>query len=329
MREKVFEKVEKKFSTPNDVSLWDEIFLDASFKVDALYVNDTQLCSNLSCTLKVDPKTISLSDIVCSVLDAPFLASCSIMFINNDYDVGVCNVKTCFSLSDLSACKCMLLFNCPPRALTGIFSANGNFSTSQPSLRDVVPYMQGKVDIVGVNGNIFPMALLSNEQKGLVSLAGVAGSLLNVNITNDLIQIFGDIPYEKIFISIIRQSNANIILDSFLTTGENLRMVASGAFTGSGEIPFQDYNLRIESEIGAKNDLTKAFDKFGWSTGNFDYYGYQIGPRFNIYGTVGNPDLSEIKTLFDSASSKALMEGAKNAQPSIISPEILLKIFQE
>jgi hypothetical protein len=321
---------EKKISTPSDVSLWDEFFFDASFKINALYVNDIQLCSNLSCTLKVDPKMISLPDIVCSVLDAPLLASYSIMFSNDGYS-SMYNVKTCFSLSDLSASKCMLLFNFPPRVLTGIFSANGSFSASRSALRDVLvfPNMQGKVDIVGVNGNILPMELLNNEQKGLLGLAGVAGSLLNVNITNDLIQIFGDIPYEKISISMIRQDSADIILDSLVIMGENLRIIASGAFTGSNGVPFRDYNLRLESQIGTKNDLAEIFNKFGWSTGMFDYYGYQIGPRFNIYGTIGNPDLSEVKTLLASASSEALMERAKNTQPSIISPEILLKIFQE
>lgn len=334
IRELIGNSVQEKFfarriSTPDDVPVWDEILLDASLQIDALYLNDVQLCSDLSCTLKIDPKLISLPNIVCSVLDAPFLSSCSLVFTNDD-DGGMYSLKVYFSLSDLGASKCMLLLNYNPKIFTGTFGAKGSFSASRAFLSDLLPHLQGKVDIVGTNGNISPMALFGNEQKEVVGLIGVTGSLLNINIANDLIRAFGNIPYDKLSTAVIRQSNGDVILDSFVLTGENIRVTANGTLTARAGLSFCDYGMRLESQISTKNSMTEIFDTLGWSTNMFDYYGYKMGPKINIKGTVGNPDLGEIRALLGSAGMRVLSEqGGNNSGNSIISPETLLKMFQK
>ncbi|MDR0679673.1 MAG: hypothetical protein LBF42_01385 [Puniceicoccales bacterium] len=326
----VLDKFFPKRTVSSRVSLWDEILFDVSIQVNTLLMDDVRLCSDLSCILKVDPKTISLQNIMCSVLGAPFLGSCSITFASDDYE-EVYNAKAYFSLSDLSASKCMLLLKSDPRAFTGMFGAKGSLSASRSLLSDLVPHIQGKVDVVGVNGNISPMKLLSNTQKGFIGIVGVADSLLNTNIANDVILAFENIPYDKMSMSIIRQSNGNIIVDSFVTVGENIRMVANGMVTSKEGCPFQDYGLRVESQIGTKGSMTELFSRLGWIDSNaFDYYGYRIGPKVNISGTVGNPDLSNLKMLIGAAITKIVTEqGVNGASQPIINPETLLKMLQK
>ncbi|MDR0595456.1 MAG: hypothetical protein LBF94_02040 [Puniceicoccales bacterium] len=312
------------------VSLWDEILFDASIQANALYMNDVQLCSDLSCGLKVNPKTINLQNMMCSVFGASFLGSGSITFASDDYE-GTYNAKAYFSLSDLSASKCMLLLKRDPRAFTGIFGAKGSLSASQRLLSDLLPHIQGKVDVVGINGNISPMKLLSNTQKGFIGIVGIADSLLNTNIANDVILAFENIPYDKMSTSIIRQSNGDIILDSSIIVGENIRMVANGMVTSKVGYPFQDYGLRVESQISTKGSMTELFSRLGWTTDKaFDYYGYRLGPKVNIGGTVGNPNLSDLKMLIGTATTKILAEQGTNGAPQpIINPETLLKMFQK
>ncbi|MDR0715195.1 MAG: hypothetical protein LBF25_00185 [Puniceicoccales bacterium] len=325
----VWDKFFPKRTVSSRVSLWDEILFDASIQVNALYMNDVQLCSDLSCGLKVDPKTINLQNIMCSVLGAPFLGSGSITFASDDYK-EMYSIKAYFSLSDLSASKCMLLLKSDPRAFAGMFGVKGSLSASRPLLGDLLSHIQGKVDVVGVNGNISPMKLLSNTQKGFIGIVGVANSLLNTNIANDAILAFENIPYDKISMSIIRQSNGDMVLDSFVIVGENIRMVANGTVTSKEGHPFQDYGLRVESQISTKGSMTELFSRLGWTDNAFDYYGYRLGPKVNINGTIGSPDLSDLKMLIGVATTKILTEQGMNGAPQpIINPEILLKMFQK
>jgi hypothetical protein len=76
--------------------------------------------------------------------------------------------------------------------------------------------------------------------------------------------------------------------------------------------------------------MTEAFSKLGLSGDSFDYYGYKLGPRFAIRGTVGKPDLTEVKKLLAAASAKLLTEGkGKESEPAAFGPESLLKMFQK
>ncbi|MDR2436135.1 MAG: AsmA-like C-terminal region-containing protein [Puniceicoccales bacterium] len=320
----------QKFSPASDTFTWDEFSFDTLLQIDALYLDDDiKLCSNLSCDLQVEPKSVNLSKLVCYILDAPLVASGSVAFISDDYaDMYKANLH--FSLSDLSASKFMLLLNRHPKTLTGTFRAKGSFSSSQPFLGDLLSHAQGKVDIMGSDGSISPMASFGNEQKGFVGLAGVAGGLVNSDIVNELMQILENIPYDSMSASIIRHDNSDIILDSFFITGSNIRVVANGALTARRGFSPKDYALCLEMQINTRNNATKIFDGLGWSSDAFDFYGYKVGPRFSIRGTPRNPDLTEVKRLLISTSAKLLSEwdSQESAAPGI-DPKILLKMFQK
>jgi hypothetical protein len=318
------------FFLTNDVSVWDEFSFDTSVQVDALYLNNVKLCSDLSCDLQVDPKSVNLSKLICYILDAPLVASGSIAFTKDDY-ADTYNANMYFSLSDLSASKCMLVLNYHPKMFTGTFRVNGNFSSSQPFISDLFSRMQGKIDIVGFDGSISPMASFNNEQKGVVGIIGIASNLGNIDVVNKLMEALESIPYDNMSASIIRHDNSNITLDSFSITGNNVKMVANGTLTARRDLSFKDYSLYLKAQINTKNNMTEIFDRLGWSSNAFDFYGYKLGPKFSIRGTIRNPDLTEVRELLASTSAKLFLDLERNGQESvpIISPEILLKMFQK
>jgi hypothetical protein len=320
----------KNFSPTSDTFTWDEFPFDTSVQIEALYLNDDiKLCSDLSCDLQIEPKLVNLSKLVCYILDAPLVASGSIAFVSDDY-ADMCNANVYFSLSDLSASKCMLLLNCHPKTLTGTFRAKGGFSSSQPSLGDLLSHVQGKIDIIGSDGSISPMASFSNEQKGFMGLAGVAGGLVNADIVNELMQILENIPYDTMSASIIWHDNSDTILDSFFVTGSNIRVVANGTLAARRGIPLKDYGLYLEMQINTRNNVTKIFDGMGWASDAFDFYGYKVGPKFTIRGTIGNPDLTEVKRLLISTSAKLLSERDRQGPTApAIDPKTLLEMFQK
>jgi hypothetical protein len=316
-------------SLAKEIFAWAAFFIDVSFQAEALYLSENlKLCSNLLCDLQMEPKSVNLSKLVCYILDAPLVTSSSVAFSSDDY-ADMYNASVYFSLSDLSASKCMLLSNRHPKTFTGTFRAKGSFSSSQPFLSDRFPCMQGKVDINGCDGSISPMASFGNEQKGFMGLAGVAGGLVNTNVVNKLMQILENITYNSISASIIRHDNSDIILDSFFITGNNIRVVANGTLTTQRDLSLKDYARYLEAQINTKNKRTESFDGLGWSSDAFDFSGYKIGRRFSIRGTARNPDLTEVKRLLISTSVRLLSEWDKQGPEPAIGPETSLKIFQK
>jgi hypothetical protein len=225
----------------------------------------------------------------------------------------------------------MLLLNFPSQVLTGTFGAEGNWDSSACSLTDIMSNIQGKVDIVGVGGNISPMLLLGSQHRNIVGVFGFSENLLNIDIGKGLAQILSNIHYDKMFASVIWQNRTNVTLDNFVITGDNVRIISSGKLIGTMGMPFRDNGVYFETQINAKNDVMDIFDRFGWSSGGFDYCGYKIGPRIVIRGTVGNLDFSDAKKMLASAGAKVLLEHNEGPQVSpILNPaETLMKVFQK
>jgi hypothetical protein len=127
------------------------------------------------------------------------------------------------------------------------------------------------------------------------------------------------------------QNRANATLDNFVIVGNDVRIISSGKLIGGRGIPLSDYGVYFESRINTKNDAMSVFDKFGWSSSVFDYYGYKIGPRIVIRGRVGEPDFSEIQKLLASAEARVLLKQGEDElhAPILNQIKMPIKIFKK
>jgi hypothetical protein len=316
----------------SDVAPWNNFGCNVDFKVNALLIRSMRIGSDLSGSVKINPTSIEVSNTTCYIINAPFALSASIIF-DNENKSNVYNIKTTFSLLDVNANTFLLALGYPQKVLSGVFDIDGGFESSGYSLDDAFSRLNGKVDISGTEGNIALMALLSNGQKGLIGLSGVVGSLLNIGDVTDLIHVLDDIRFDKVFASIAytrKHGTADVTLNDFIMTSDDIRVISSGVIECAASSRFEDCTIYFETQVSAKGNMINTFDNLGWSKGGPDFYGYETGPTFVIRGTVGEPDLSDLKKLLLSASMTILSNRGKDESKSeIFDPGTLLKIFQK
>lgn len=316
--------VQKKqlFNIDNDIKA------NVSIAVGNIYWKDISCCSDFSCEIKANNKTIEIPEVKCYIFNAPFNAKCSVNCTDKTGN-NLFLIKTIFSLSNLYVNNCMLVLGLDQNTFTGMFSVKGSLASEDQSFLEALKGLRCNVQIVGKSGNIRPKMFLNNTQKGFLGLAGITSEIIGgqSSTINSLIDYFEDIKYDEILASIIRTNDKDIVLDNLSITNDDMRIFSRGKISYVGGMPLGYSNIAAEVQINAKEHLAELFDNLGLLNNSTDYRGYQIGPCFKIGGTIDSPDLSEFKSLILNIGSKMFKHG-DNDEKSILNPGSFFKFLK-
>ncbi len=302
----------------------DEISAKLVLNIDKLYWENFCCLSNLSSKVNITGKNINIPDLRCYIFDAPFKGNWNLIHNIADYSTTY-SINTAFELSNLNASKIASTFGYDPSAFTGDFNLKGSFESEQNSIKDAILGLRGSMHLNGQDGSIKLNSFLSDKQKGVLGITGIAGSMMGgkTGAISDLINYFSDFKYDTITASLARGSN-EIVLDNFTIKNEDMKILSQGKIFYHMGSDIKHSNLFLESQIFTKGELSNLFSEFELVSADVDYYGYCTGPRVTIRGTVSEPDLSEVKSLISKIGSKIIYD-----DKSLLNPNNLFKMFSK
>lgn len=303
----------------------DELTLKLGLNIDEIYWKNFRCLSNLSCDLKYGSDGLSIPNLRCYIFDAPFNGNLDVIRSTNENKDSYA-INTTFSLTNLNASKCVSALGYDPAVFTGQFIFEGSLESEGQSIEKAISNLRGSVRMNGHSGSLKFTPFLSSTQRNLLGVAGIATGALGGRSAalSELIDYFDNLQYETITASVVRGSDNNIVLDNFVVKNTDMKFLSRGKVFCKSGVEAKDYGLSVESQILTKGRLAELFGQLDLLSGEADYYGYAPGPRISVNGTVGNPDLSEIKSLIKKVGTSLI---DVTDEKSMLNPKNLIKMF--
>ncbi len=307
-------------------SFIEELCTDISIEIENMYWKQFCCLSDLTCNLKSVGTNVNVPNFKCYIFDAPFMGKFALIHKNNNSNKEIYGINTSFSLSNLNISKCVQALGYDASTFTGNFNLNGNFESEKYSLQEALSGLHGSVQLNSTPGEIKLDTFLSSTQKGILGIAGITTSVIGGKSAaiNDIVDYFSNLYYDSISASLIREKDGSFVLDNFVIKNNDMKFLSRGRVYSNPGPNFKDSNIKFETQLMSKGALADMLGKLNLRSENVDYYGYYVGPEITIKGTVGHPDLSEIKNLIKQIGTSIFYD-----DESLVNPKNIFKIFSK
>ncbi|MDR1232894.1 MAG: hypothetical protein LBJ75_01355 [Puniceicoccales bacterium] len=157
---------------------------------------------------------------------------------------------------------------------------------------------EGTINIECSNGMLHLANFLNQKNRAILGAFEFASGILSqanehVANANFLMEEFQQLCYDTIKINIYRNKDLDILMNELNILGPTIHINASGSIVHTRHKYFYNSPLSIDLKIGAAGKLGEIFDRLGLITYKPKNSKYMQGPRFNIRGTLIDPDFSD------------------------------------
>jgi hypothetical protein len=157
---------------------------------------------------------------------------------------------------------------------------------------------EGTIDISCSNGVLHLANFLNQKNRAILNAFEFSSGILSqandhVANANFLMEEFQRLCYDSIRISIYRNKDLDILMKELNIFGPTIHVNASGSIAHARHKYFYNSPLSIDVKIGAAGKMGEIFDRLGLIASKPKNSQYMQGPRFNIRGTLVDPDFSD------------------------------------
>ncbi|MDR1890954.1 MAG: hypothetical protein LBQ23_02095 [Puniceicoccales bacterium] len=181
--------------------------------------------------------------------------------------------------------------------MEGSGKINVQLSAEGPDVLTTITSGQGTINVGCSNGVLHLANYLDLKNRAILGAFELTTSILSqMNNTaanaNAIIEEFQQLHYDTIQIHINRNKNLDIFMDSLNIIGPTVHIRAYGSIPHTKR-HFYNSPLSVDVKIDAAGKFGEAFARLGLVTSKPKNSKYMEGPKFNIKGTLANPDFSD------------------------------------
>jgi hypothetical protein len=157
---------------------------------------------------------------------------------------------------------------------------------------------QGIINIECSNGILHLANFLNQKNRAILGAFEFASGILSqanehVANANFLMEEFQQLCYDTIQVNIYRNKDLDIFMNELNILGPTVHINASGSIVHARHKYFYNSPLSVDVKINAAGKLGEIFDRLGLITYKPKNSKYMQGPRFNVKGTLVDPDFSD------------------------------------
>jgi hypothetical protein len=157
---------------------------------------------------------------------------------------------------------------------------------------------QGTINIECSNGALHLANFLNQKNRAILGAFELASGIFSqadehIANANFLMEEFQQLDYDRIQINIQRNKELNILINELRILGPAIHVNASGSIAHTRYKYFYDSPLSLDVRVSAARKLGEILDRLNLITSKPKNSKYMQGPRFNIRGTLVNPDFSD------------------------------------
>ncbi|MGH7944538.1 MAG: hypothetical protein ACREF9_05965 [Opitutaceae bacterium] len=209
-------------------------------------------------------------------------------------------------------------------------SLNGNGG----SVADLMKNVYGQFDVQGTQGVLRALGRKGGQVASAAStILGIVGAVRGSNTTVALAELasaFAEMRFENFTMRVERGADLNLKLSTLEFISPIMHLTGSGGITSAntgaarpigqpaGLAPtagagaagsIQNQPMKIQLQLGAKDQLAHLLNRAGVLGQNVDARGYNLMTQtFSIGGTPANPDSSQLWQMLGSAAARAAAE---------------------
>ncbi|MDR0742670.1 MAG: hypothetical protein LBE98_04380 [Puniceicoccales bacterium] len=256
------------------------------------------ILDNVECLCYITPNKIDLKTVNFLLAESPFDLKATLKYspdkTPNPYDFAL---SSTFYMKDIEKI-CKRIKPSQEAMIEGTGKINIQLASTGNDEWTTIKSGDGTINITCSKGVLHLANFLNQKNRAILdAFEFVSGILSQANEhianANFIMEELQQLYYDTIQINIYRNKNLDVLMDELNIFGPTIHINASGSIARAKYKYFYDSPLSIDVKIGAAGKLGEVLDRLGLITYKPKNSKYMQGPRFNIKGTLTDPDFSD------------------------------------
>jgi hypothetical protein len=265
--------------------------------IKKLFFPGEVVLDNAECLCYMTPNKIDLKTVNFLLAESPFNLKATLEYsenkTQNPYDFAL---SSTFYMKDIGKI-CKGINPSKEAMMEGTGKIDIELASQGKDEWTTIKSGQGTIDIACSNGALHLANFLNQKDRAILAVFGIASEIFSetderIADVNFLMEEFQQLDYDTIQANIQRNEKLNILMRELNILGPTIHINASGSIAHMKYKHFYNSPLVIDVKINAAGRLGEIFDRLNLITHKPKSSKYMQGPRFNIEGTLVNPDFS-------------------------------------
>lgn len=269
------------------------------------YLPASLTVSNLSSTMNVEAKYLSLTGTNMTVRDAPTDVDAQLDFTDDRSRPYHLTGRVAMNQFDLGN----YIQDAVPmwgKMFRGRVRILGTLDTQAANTDVLVRNIQGNFEMEADHGEVNPLALGGERVRSTVSAALTGGKVLSflmkkqdtkekIDTVTKIVDILNGFTFDEFRLKGSRGRDLRVKLDEFIFRSPELEMKGEGYITLTEDMRYMDQPMDVALKFYVKGDTEALFDKVKLvRSASRDELNYAQGPIIRLRGTPEKPDWSDL-----------------------------------
>ncbi|MDR2432685.1 MAG: AsmA family protein [Puniceicoccales bacterium] len=266
--------------------------------IKKLFLSDAIVLDNAECLCHITHNKVDLKTVSFLLAESPFDLKATLEYsenkIQNPYDFAL---SSTFYMKDIGKI-CKGINPSKEAMMDGTGKIDVELTSQGNDEWTAIKSGQGTINIECSNGAFHLANFLNQKNRAVLGAFEFVSEIFlevdeRIANANSLMEEFQQLCYDTVQINIQRNKELNILINELNILGPTIHINAFGLIAHTKYKYFYDSPLSIDVKMSAAGKLGEILDRLDLITYKPKNSKYMQGPRFNIKGTLANPDFSD------------------------------------